>query len=57
MLILFSGKNFMNGMPIIQQIDERKELHAIEVKLHLTMLKPLRARWLTEWYANHSADR
>ena len=57
MLILFSGKNFMNGMPIIQQIDERKELHAIEVKLHLTMLKPLRAQWLTEWYANHSADR
>ena len=42
---------------IMQQLNEGKELHAIEVKLQLTMFKPLHAQYLTGIYSRMtSAD-
>ena len=37
---------------IFQQLDEGKDLKEIDVKLQLTTLKPLHAKWMTELY-NH----
>ena len=37
---------------IFQQLDEGKDLEEIDVKLQLTTLKPLHAKWMTELY-NH----
>lgn len=48
----FSWKKFTEwyANQIIQQLDEGKKAYDIEVKLRLTMLKPIYAQWLTVLY-------
>ena len=41
---------------IFQQLNEGKDLEEIDVKLQLTALKPLHAKWMTELY-NHMTRR